>query len=404
MLTSDHHVIIVGGGLAGWRTVESLRREGFAGALTLISDEPYAPYDRPPLSKHVLSGKWTIEQTQLASDDAIAALDVTMRLGTAATHLDVAGASVTLASGERVTGTHVVIATGVRARTLGYSATGLHYVRSRDDATALRDRLEQLAAGDQVAIIGGGFIGAEVATAVRGRGLTPIVLEAAERPLGSVLGDTVARWLEPLAAEADVVLRTAQKITDVTNDGTRFVLQFATGEALSVAAVVVGVGSVANVDWLVGADLVIDNGVVVNEHLLAHPHVAAIGDVARFTWSSALGDAAVRIEHWQVASDHATALANYWVHGVASPPMVPYFWSDQYGKKIQLLGHPHADHAVTLVAGSLDEGRWLAAYHHEGRVTGLLSLSQPRWLMVSKVALDEHWTVEELVSRAPWGA
>jgi NADPH-dependent 2,4-dienoyl-CoA reductase/sulfur reductase-like enzyme len=394
-LTSTDHVVVVGAGLAGWRFIESLRRDGYEGKITLIGDEPYAPYDRPPLSKQVLSGKWEIDKTVLASDEALESANITSIFGVSATSLDVISHTVTLENGETVSGTHIVIATGTRARRISFSDESLvHTIRNRKDIEGLNALLATVPEGATVAVIGGGFIGAEAATALKARGLTPVVLEALQRPLIGALGDQASQWLLPLASNAEIELRTSQVIRDVS-DGS---VVFADGSSLEVAAVVLGVGAEVNTEWLQSSGLVLDGGVVVDEHLLATPTIGALGDVAKFPFKGEL----TRIEHWQVATDHAAALSLHWAKGEKAPDMVPYFWSDQYGKKIQMLGHPHPSDDVVKVAGSDEEGKWLALYSRGGVVTGILSLSQPRWLMVSKVLLDEETTLTRAMELQPW--
>ena len=394
-LTSTDHVVVVGAGLAGWRFIESLRRDGYEGKITLIGDEPYVPYDRPPLSKQVLSGKWEIDKTVLASDEALESANITSIFGVSATSLDVTNHTVTLENGETVSGTHIVIATGTRARRIPFSDESLvHTIRNRKDIEGLNALLATVPEGATVAVIGGGFIGAEAATALKARGLTPVVLEALQRPLIGALGDQASQWLLPLASNAEIELRTSQVIRDVS-DGS---VVFADGSSLEVAAVVLGVGAEINTEWLQSSGLVLDGGVVVDEHLLASPTIGALGDVAKFPFKGEL----TRIEHWQVATDHAAALSLHWAKGEKAPDMVPYFWSDQYGKKIQMLGHPHPSDDVVKVAGSDEEGKWLALYSRSGVVTGILSLSQPRWLMVSKVLLDEETTLTRAMELQPW--
>ena len=394
-LTSTDHVVVVGAGLAGWRFIESLRRDGYEGKITLIGDEPYAPYDRPPLSKQVLSGKWEIDKTVLASDEALESANITSIFGVSATSLDVMSHTVTLENGETVSGTHIVIATGTRARRISFSDESLvHTIRNRKDIEGLNALLATVPEGATIAVIGGGFIGAEAATALKARGLTPVVLEALQRPLIGALGDQASQWLLPLASNAEIELRISQVIRDVS-DGS---VVFADGSTLEVAAVVLGVGAEVNTEWLQSSGLVLDGGVVVDEHLLASPTIGALGDVAKFPFKGEL----TRIEHWQVATDHAAALSLHWAKGEKAPDMVPYFWSDQYGKKIQMLGHPHPSDDVVKVAGSDEEGRWLALYSRGGVVTGILSLSQPRWLMVSKVLLDEETTLTRAMELQPW--
>ena len=394
-LTSTDHVVVVGAGLAGWRFIESLRRDGYEGKITLIGDEPYVPYDRPPLSKQVLSGKWEIDKTVLASDEALESANITSIFGVSATSLDVTNHTVTLENGETVSGTHIVIATGTRARRISFSDESLvHTIRNRKDIEGLNALLATVPEGATIAVIGGGFIGAEAATDLKARGLTPVVLEALQRPLIGALGDQASQWLLALATNAEVELRTSQVIRDVI-DGS---VVFADGSSLEVAAVVLGAGAEVNTEWLQSSGLVLDGGVVVDEHLLATPTIGALGDVAKFPFKGEL----TRIEHWQVATDHAAALSLHWAKGEKAPDMVPYFWSDQYGKKIQMLGHPHPSDDVVKVAGSDEEGKWLALYSRGGVVTGILSLSQPRWLMVSKVLLDEETTLTRAMELQPW--
>jgi NAD(P)H-nitrite reductase large subunit len=403
-LQASDHVVVVGAGLAGWRLVESLRLEGFAGAITLIGDEEHAPYDRPPLSKQVLSGKWTLDKTVLASEDKLRDSEAMVRLGVRATNLDVPATSVGLADGSLVVGTHVALATGSNARALSFAASGvLPSLRNHGDVLRLSATLDTLEPQSVVAVIGGGFVGAEAATALKARGFTPIVLEAARRPLMTVTGDVVSAWLEPLASDVGIELRTDQRISDVRPTESDYLIEFEDGSTLHAGAVLSAVGSSIDVAWLEGSGLALDDGVVVDGDLQAARHVAALGDVARFRWTNALGDELVRIEHWQVATDHAAQLARFWVHGEhLDAVMVPYFWSDQYGKKIQMLGHPHATDEVTLVSGSVEERKWLALYSRGGVVTGAVALHQPRGLMLSKPLLEAATSLEAAIERAPW--
>lgn len=406
MLNREDHVVVVGAGLAGWRFIEALRREGYEGTITLIGDEPYAPYDRPPLSKQVVQGKWGVEKTTLASEEAMAGAQVSLRLGVSATDLDVATKTVSLSDGSLIQGTHVVIATGTRARRLPFSADEkLYTIRTRDDVVALDDKLSSLSEGATVVVIGGGFIGAEAATALSTRGFTPIVLEAVSRPLVNVLGEEVSLWLADLAKDAAVELRNGQTIADVTVASEGFAVNFANGEALACDAVIEGAGALVNTEWLASSGLAIDGGVHVDKDLIAVEGVAAIGDVARFTWQSTTGVEDVRIEHWQVANDHAAQLAHYWMTGEEpTAPMIPYFWSEQYGKKIQMLGYPSPKDTVQMVAGSVEEGKWVALYNRDGIVNGVVTLSQPRALMVSKVLLESPTTVSQALELQPWAS
>ena len=401
MTLADHdQVVVVGAGLAGWRLCEALRREGYAGVLTLVGEERHPPYDRPPLSKQVMSTKWAAAATTLATPERLAEAGVAAVLGARAIALE--GTSVTLEDGRVVHGTHVVIATGARARRPEFAAgDAVHTLRTRDDARSLVEATAALSAGAPVVIIGGGFIGAEVATALRSRGLSPVVLEMARRPLEGVLGPEVALWLGDLAANAGVDLRTDQRVTDVVAHAGGLRVTVADAAPIDAPVVVAATGAAPNVEWLADSGLTLDNGVVVDEDLMAASYVAAIGDVARFVLVSASGREPVRVEHWQTANDHATALARHWTGAAPENEfVVPYFWSDQYGKKIQLLGHPRADDEVVRVLA--EEGRFTALYHRDGVVTGVVTLSHPRSLMLSKVLLTSRTTLDEALARAPW--
>jgi 3-phenylpropionate/trans-cinnamate dioxygenase ferredoxin reductase subunit len=403
-LRPSDHVIVVGSGVAGWRFVETLRREGYSGALTLIGEEPHPPYDRPPLSKQVLTGKWTIEKATLATPEKLSEANATLRLGLRATRLDAENTSVFLADGSSVEGTHVVLATGVSARQLSFPSSGtLATLRNYDDLKLLTEKLDSLAPESIVAIIGGGFIGAEVATAVKGRGLQPVVLEVAARPLVGVVGEEASTWLGDIGTNFGVEVRTNQRLRDVVPGEGGFEILFDDGPSLLADFVLAAVGSSLDLAWLEGSGLTLDQGVVVDRDFQAAPNVAAIGDIARFVVSSALGEEVARIEHWEVAIDHAAQLARLWVVGERSTAVtVPYFWSDQYGKKIQMLGHPHPSDDVVMVTGSREEAKWLALYSRDGFVTGALSLSQPRALALSKPLLEEPTPLSLALSSTPW--
>jgi NADPH-dependent 2,4-dienoyl-CoA reductase/sulfur reductase-like enzyme len=213
----------------------------------------------------------------------------------------------------------------------------------------------------------------------------------------------VSAWLDPIAKAAEIDVRSHQRVVDVeaSGDGARIV--FEGGETLDAAAVLAAVGSTLNTEWLSPSGLTLDGGVVVDRHFQAAPGVAAIGDVAKFPLPGPEGDELVRIEHWQVAVEHAMELARFWTTGEApARRMIPYFWSDQMGKKIQLLGHPHPSDDVALVGGSPEELKWLALYSRRGIVTGVVALSDPRGLTKSRILLEGSTRLDSALALAPW--
>jgi NADPH-dependent 2,4-dienoyl-CoA reductase/sulfur reductase-like enzyme len=397
LLTSDDHVIVVGAGLAGWRLVEALRAEGYAGKISLVGAEESAPYDRPPLSKQVLAGKWPIEQILLATQEKIATARIDTYFGNKAVALDAENKRVTLKSGKVLVGTRVAIATGVGARELPFTGAGAMYVlRTKEDTQELLEAIERLEEDDQVVIIGAGFIGAEVATTLHARGIKVVVLEAASRPLQGPLGETVATWLEDLPKEFGVEVRTNQKILDISEDGEEVFLE---GESIRAAMVIGAVGSALDLTWLEESEIQLDGGVVVDEHFEAQPGIGAIGDVAKFPLRVASSVEMARIEHWQLAAEQAIVLAKYWVSEITAEPLIPYFWSDQYGKKIQMLGYPSPKDSVHLFKGSLASRSWAALYSRNELITGVIALNQPRALMLSKEFLSKPTAVGEALSK-----
>ena len=375
-------VIIVGASLAGIRAAETLRREGFDGTITLIGDEPHAPYDRPPLSKQVLAGTMEPERTQLLTPDALAALELDLRLGRRAVGLDLASRTLTLDGGEQHAFDGLLIATGASARTIpGTEAIpGVHTLRTLDDALALRKDFD--ASPQRVVVVGAGFIGAEVAATARGRGLEVTMIEALPVPLGRVLGDEMGRVCGEVHRDHGVDLRLGVGVSAIEGSGRVERVVLSDGSVVEADVVVVGIGVVPNTAWLEGSGLTIDNGVVCDATTLAAPGVTAAGDVAR--WPNERFGETARIEHW----DHAIEMAMHAARRLLVPDEaavpftpVPYFWSDQYDRKIQLAGRCRPDDEVRVVHGSTEERRFVAIYGREGRLTAVLGMNRPRHVM-----------------------
>ncbi|MDI9581907.1 MAG: FAD-dependent oxidoreductase [Actinomycetales bacterium] len=357
------HVVVVGGGLAGVRSVEALRARGFAGRITLIGEERHRPYDRPPLSKAVLAG----ETDSTAVDSDLDALDVTVRLGTAAKGLRDGVLETT--EGE-IEYDGLVIATG--ATPIRLRGEGRQYVlRTIDDARALRERLTP---GTRVAVIGAGWIGAEVATAAARAGCAVTVIEAAEAPLAGALGPEVGAYTIPWYAEAGVELRLGAPVGSVDPDG----ITLMSGTRVRADVVVTGIGVRPAVDWLKGSGVAVDNGVLVDEHLRSTlPNVVAVGDCANW-WSRRYGRR-MRVEHWDTAiSAPDTAAATLLGEDAVYDP-VPYFWSEQFGRMVQFAGD-RIGAERTLLRGDPRTGAkwavcWLTA---EDRLAAILTVDRPR--------------------------
>ena len=374
-------VTIVGASLAGMRAAETLRREGFDGTVTVVGDETDAPYDRPPLSKQVLAGEWEPDRIALYDDEALADLQLTWRLGARAVGFEAATGTVTLADGERLVADGVVIATGARTRTLPGSEdlAGVYTLRTLADSLAIRREFD--ATPGRVVVVGAGFIGAEVAATARERGLDVTMVEMADTPLERVLGAELGRVCAEVHVDHGVDLRLGVGVESITGAGRVEQVTLSDGIRLDADVVVVGVGVIPNTEWLEGSGLDIDNGVVCDETCLAAPGVVAAGDVAR--WPNRLFGQSMRVEHWDNAIAQGIAAAQRLLAGEAAEPFapVPWFWSDQYDRKIQLAGRSGPDDEVVVVTGSTEERRFAAIYGREGRIVAVLGFNRPRHVM-----------------------
>ena len=387
MAEAIRRITIVGASLAGLRAAETLRSRGFDGALTLVGDERHRPYDRPPLSKQVLHGKWTPEQTFFRQKDGYDPLALDLRLGVRATSLDLRARRVTLADGTWADYDRLIITTGARVRTLPGIAQrqGLLVLRTLDDALVLREELSRAA---RVAIVGMGFIGLEVAAACRLRGVDVTAIESLRLPLAPIVGPTLGEMLVAMHADHGVDVRTGVTVTDVYGEPRVAGVALSDGSRVEADVVVVGIGVVPNTEWLKGSGLTLDNGIVCNDSGEAAPGVYAAGDVARMAnvW---YGDAP-RIEHWTNAVEQGVHVAERMLGGQGAEggfSSVPYFWSDQYDRKIQFAGRARPHDEMLVVDGSVAERRLTALYRRGDRVVACLTVNQPRALIRSRKLL-----------------
>jgi NADPH-dependent 2,4-dienoyl-CoA reductase/sulfur reductase-like enzyme len=387
-MSSLESVAIVGASLAGMHAAHTLRREGFDGRVTVIDADPNTPYDKPPLSKQVLQGEWDVDRITLAAAKEDLGLD--WRLGHRATSLDLTARTVTINAGggspdEAVTYDGLLLATGASARRLPDTPdlAGIHVLRTLDDCLALRTDLE--AKPDRVVVIGAGFIGAEVASSARKRGLEVTLIEALEVPLERALGRAMGLVAADIHRDHGVDVRLGVGVAGFDGTPGERVqgVRLSDGSVVAADVVVVGVGVAPNTGWLESSGLTIDNGIVCDATLLAAPGVVAAGDIAR--WPSARFGELLRIEHWENAIQMGEAAARRLLVADGDTPEVydpvPWFWSDQYDRKIQLAGRSGPDDLVEVVHGSVEERRFVALYGRGGKVVGVLGINRPRHVM-----------------------
>ncbi|MFH9247627.1 NAD(P)/FAD-dependent oxidoreductase [Streptomyces lydicus] len=397
-------IAVVGASAAGLAAAETLRRSGWRGPLTLIGEEPHLPYDRPPLSKQLLHGAWEPEKLRLRTEEQLAPLDLDLRLGTRATGLDVATRTLTLDGTERLACAGIVIATGVAARTLPGAdrLTGVHTLRTLDDALALRDRL--VGGTRQLVIVGNGVLGCEAAAVARELGHEVTVVGIEETPMAAAVGTDVGTLLaEEHRARGVRLVTGAVDGFDTTPadpaDGpgpqvtaVRLAGGGTPGSRLPADTVLVAIGSRPAVDWLTDPALDTTDGLRCDAYCAAAPGIYAAGDVAR--WDHPAHGRPLRFEHRMNATEQGMAAARNLLAELAADGStgtedgtpaqerrpfapVPYFWSDQYDLKIQAYGlTAGADRVETPVRDRAGR-RILALYGREGRAVGVLAAGLP---------------------------
>lgn len=374
------HVVVVGASLAGLRTVEALRRRGYGGRITVLGAERELPYDRPPLSKDVLAGKWDPARTALRKPESYAELGAEWRLGAAATALDLAARAV-LVGAARVPYDALVIATGATPRRLpGAPLQGVHVLRTLEDCLAIRAGLD---AGARVAVVGAGFIGGEVAATARARALEVTMIEALPAALERQLGAEMGARVVALHRDHGVDVRLGVGVQALQGGGRVERVRLADGSEVAADLVVVGIGVTPATRWLEGSGLAVADGVVCDERCRAQaPGVFAVGDVAR--WRHPGYGESLRIEHWTNATEQAEAAVASLLagEGPCEPyAPIPYFWSDQFDVKIQLAGRIAPGDEVHVVDGAPGEGRFVALYGRGDAFHAVLGWNRPRLVM-----------------------
>jgi NADPH-dependent 2,4-dienoyl-CoA reductase/sulfur reductase-like enzyme len=387
-------VTVIGASLAGLSTVESLRRLGYSGRVVLVGEEAWLPYDRPPLSKAMLVADVVNEPAYLRTREQIRDLDISWQLGRRCERVDVETRTILLDDGSSFPYETLVVATGARARALPSldNVAGVHRLRTFDDCRSIA---ADLSGSPTVVVVGGGFIGCEVAASMRARGLDVTVVEVLPSllagPLGVRVGGLVGNWHND---------RGVHLICNVGISGYRGrdrveAIELSDGRVLPADVVVLGLGAIPNTELLRGSGVVADNGLVCDRFgRTAADGIFAVGDVARAT---APEGHLVRVEHWTNATIQASAVAHNVLagdDGLMDVVRPPYFWSDQYGKRLQYIGAHRRDARVHIDEGG-DGQSLLAVYERDGVITAALSVDLPRLLPRLRGLLGQplasHW-------------
>ncbi|HMM97274.1 FAD-dependent oxidoreductase [Phycicoccus sp.] len=383
-MTRIDRVVVVGGGLAGAKTVEALREQGFEGAVTLLAAEAHLPYERPPLSKAYLAGRASLDDTVVHEAGWYLDHDVDLRTGVRVTSVDALAHRVRLADGAELGYDRLVLATGSAPRHLslpGATEGAVHYLRTREDAQALR---ELFGPGRRLIVVGGGWVGLEVAAAATEAGTHVTVLEAADLPLLRVLGPRVARILADVHRARGVDLRLGVRIAGLVNEGGRATgVRLDDGLVLEGDAVLAGIGVLPEVGLARSAGLEVQDGVLVDSALrTSDPHVFAVGDMANHD-HPVLGYR-VRVEHWANALNQPAAAVATLLGRRTPYTRLPYFFSDQYDVGMEYLGHPGHQRTRVVIRGDVDAPAFVAFWVDGiGHVRAVLSVNV--WDVVDEV-------------------
>jgi 3-phenylpropionate/trans-cinnamate dioxygenase ferredoxin reductase component len=372
-------IVIVGASLAGASAADALRRQGYDGELILVGAEHEPPYERPPLSKTVLAGKEDEARVFLRPADWYEEQQIELRLGVRATGLDPA-AHVVLLDDDRTTPLpydRLLIATGAVPRRLDTSGAGLpgvHTLRTLDDTRSISASLDE---GGPVAVVGAGFIGAEVASACRARGLAVTVIEPLAAPMARALGDGVGSLFADLHRAHGVDLRLGEGVAELRGAGHVEEVLTSSGARIPAATVIIGVGVRPADGWLTGSSLALADGVVVDAQCATNlPNVFAAGDVARWPYHPPEGgETLVRLEHYDNAIRQAESAARNMLGEQVTYAPVPYFWTEQYDWMAQYIGY--AERWDQLVRRG-DPASGAIFYLDDGRLRAVLSVNRVR--------------------------
>lgn len=386
-------LVVVGASLGAVRVAEEARRLGFEGSITIVGDEPHPPYDRPPLTKEFLTQEAEpVPAEHLADPDA---LGVTLMTGTTALSLDSRNRRVRTDQGD-VLYDRLVIATGAQPRMLdapGVELGGVTTIRSLEDARAVRAVLQP---GCRVVVVGAGFIGGEIASSARARGADVTLVEAAPLPLENAVGSLVAERLAYLHRQYDVDLLVRTKVRAITGgNGQVEKVRLNDGTALPADLVIVGIGVDPATDWLRGSGVAVGDGVACSPYLESTvPGVYAVGDVAR--WVNQWNGRSSRLEHWTSTTEQAAYVARNALTEDRQPcAVMPYFWSEWYGHKLQMIGEP-ADEAELLGAGGATDP-FLAQYRYDGDLVGAFALDRTGPLMKLRVPVGKRQSWQDML-------
>ena len=384
--------VIVGAGHAGGRAAQAMRQCGFEGEILLIGEEPHVPYERPPLSKDLIVTDAGLEKVRLHDAAWYAENRIELIAANAATSIDAAAKTVGLADGQAIGFDGLMLTTGARVRRLpvpGADLDGVFYLRTIEDSAAIR---AQIAAGTEVAVIGGGFIGLEIAGSAARRGARVTVLEAADRLMGRSVAPEVADWFARMHRDRGVDLRLGVSIAAIEGGRSATGVRLGDGSVVPAEVVVIGIGILPNIEIAEAAGLAVDNGIVVDDRgRTSHPDIWAAGDVAN--QPNAFAGRRLRLESYQNAQDQAAAVARNLCGADEAYEDSLWVWSDQHDVNLQMTGAPESWDSL-LWRGDPDGGRFTVFYMAGGRIVAVNTVNNGREMRPARMLMESGKVVD----------
>ena len=391
-MRADRTHVIVGAGHAGGRAAQAMRQYGFEGRVLLIGEEPHVPYERPPLSKELIVTDAGLEKVRLHDAPWYAENRIELIAANAAASIDAAAKTVGLADGRTIGFDRLMLTTGARVRRLsvpGAGLDGVFYLRTIEDSEAIR---AQIAAGTEVAVIGGGFIGLEMAGSAVKRGAKVTVLEAAERLMGRSVAPEVSDWFAGMHRARGVDLRLGVSVAAIEGNNAATGVRLGDGSVVPATVVVIGIGILPNVEIAEAAGLAVDNGIVVDDRgRTSHPDIWAAGDVAN--QPNAFAGRRLRLESYQNAQDQAAAVARNLCGADEAYEDSLWVWSDQHDVNLQMTGAPESCDSL-LWRGDPDEGRFTVFYIAGGRIVAVNTVNNGREMRPARMLMESGRIVD----------
>ena len=386
-------MVIIGCGQAGGQAAASLRQEKYEGPITMIGQEPYIPYQRPPLSKQYLSGEQEKEKLSLRQESFYSEKEINLKLGTSVLSLDPDKRELQLENGETVTYDKLLVATGGRPRKLevdGHTLKGIHYLRNIDDVDAIKT---QMSTSQNLVIVGGGYIGLEVASVAIKRGLTVSVLEMESRILERVTTQEMSAFYHQLHTDEGVDILTSTQAKAFK--GSETVESVVCGDhEIPADLVIVGIGILPNTEMAEAAGLETNNGLVVDEHCrTSNEHIFAAGDCTNHP--NPILNRRLRLESVPNAMEQGRVAASNMLGGSKSYASMPWFWSDQYEHKLQMVGFSK-DSDQSIVRGDMESKSFTVFYLKDGSIIAADSVNNPKEFMASKQLVGKKASIEAL--------